>query len=873
MTPCVMYDTAADEELLQDPNVGQITMLNLNDGNRPARDGPKLFADRSNAQNGGKGFAVGFKRDKFVRIRMVAVMTGYVNCEESGSAYRNYSSSVMTWLLSDPNSGVSEAAFVVGGDSSYVENAPGVKGEIDTVNDLNRIYLAQSGPNSIYEAARERGNQFTFGMHLSSYQYTYGVLKQLSFEGVKTYAVAGRDRSAFFKTTCDFADIFASQEFGMKNVTQRIVYGGVEEKWKDREYQTQVAQTMCADSPDLLIGCINHDEAGVWEAAWEAMQCKPKAVWLTCVAWGCLKSTNKHKLFTTGTQWSTKLAYGDDFFVDNEDFAAALTDTFGSHTVGSNTAATYASAQVFQQIVQIALRNADVEDVKSTVSFFSPSPSQGTVVASNPQLYETVRRELSSLRIDKSIYGPIQMDIHGRNAGRQPVSIQIQGEGADWAQETIAPSEASSSKLLFPNPVTAPCTGNTALSWGSGSCYLCDQCKECEEGYIPTADHSQCVEQGALDANTSEQRTFWTTAVIFLFFSSLASIFLAFNYAVNPALKTPITRSYLAISIPDVIMCVVFFPFYIANLYRGEPTPEDACVAVGFLSYGIVIATFFGPVTLAFVTFRKFSKVAANDFRGDPVTSSQLAVMVAVPWILGFVLAGVVYSQGLLGSFRGLYCYTNDWNHALTGGLTIGILIFSCLLTAGLYTRTFFIIKTVMNGKTDDNVKAVLWKGASLVAVLFGTWALFSIAGLATLAGAKTPVALESAGACIIFVQPIIDCIIVMRSRPVWKGFLSYLATIAGAKIAQTVATKAPVSRVSSGDHSRASAAKPTLASKAKHSGQTSGKAAASADSQDKDEKGRQLTMSNERTFVIVGDGNEELKDMRDNAASALLKK
>ena len=161
--------------------------------------------------------------------------------------------------------------------------SPKSAGEDTTANAASKMLLALVGPNSYYEPKLD----YIFGMHISSYTYTEPTLKQVAFQGAKTVAIAGRKQSLFFQTTCAEGEKYA-QQYGMTMAMDRIEYeaSGDSSLVTDEAYQREVATKMCRSGADVYMGCVGWDEARVWLQVWHEMDCKPKAVWLTCMTWG-----------------------------------------------------------------------------------------------------------------------------------------------------------------------------------------------------------------------------------------------------------------------------------------------------------------------------------------------------------------------------------------------------------------------------------------------------------------------------------------------------------------------------------------------------------------------------------------------------------
>lgn len=219
-------------------------------------------------------------------------------------------------------------------------------------------------------------------------------------------------------------------------------------------------------------------------------------------------------------------------------------------------------------------------------------------------------------------------------------------------------------------------------------------------------------------------------------------------------------------------MCSVFAPFFFASLVIGQEISTVGCHIVGLLTYGIVIATLCGPVIVAWISYWFF--------RGVIVTSSEpelskvaLVLILAAPWVLGVLLGLIALNTDELGSYRGLYCYTKNWRGGIAGVATITCLVGSSLMTTIAYWKTFRMVSgsrskvSASNDKNDSIV--ILIKGAKLVASLFGCWGLFSITGFMSTAGLDAPVQMEAVGACVIFVQPMIDYVILLKTFD-WKN-------------------------------------------------------------------------------------------------------
>lgn len=275
-------------------------------------------------------------------------------------------------------------------------------------------------------------------------------------------------------------------------------------------------------------------------------------------------------------------------------------------------------------------------------------------------------------------------------------------------------------------------------------------------------------------ANTSEQRTFWMCSLLVLFAGTVACYLMLQAFRHNKALTSNLVqKSFLAIVIPDCMMCLVFQPFYAANLVRGEEISEGGCLVIGFLTYGIVIASFAGPVTVSWCTW----KCVMNTISGHDLPSqSVFSVYLVTPWVLAAVLAGISYASGTLGSYRGLYCYTRDWAEGFAGVLTLCLLLVSGIFTGIFYFRTWLIVSAerkrlgTVRGKSirdqdEGTDMTILKKGAKLVAVQVTSWLMFSAGGFANIVGAHPPIWVESAGAVFLMLQPVLDSYLILQGQ------------------------------------------------------------------------------------------------------------
>ncbi|KAK3240934.1 hypothetical protein CYMTET_49254 [Cymbomonas tetramitiformis] len=424
------------------------------------RDGVALAVELINAQNGGRGFKVGYSGQHYFQFEHVSVVIP----DGTQADYEQLHRDAVSALLEEHDPG-----FIVGSCSQ----ASGY--EKDLVNAAQKILLAQVGPNAYYEDQLP----YIFGMHISSYRYTEPALKLLSFEGAKTVAIAGREHSLFFNTTCSSAEQYAL-EFGLSLAMPRVVYpgSGTESKVGDVAYQRQLATDIALAAPDIIIGCVGNDEANVWVQTWEELGIEPKAVWLTCTTWGWpaalgLNAGNGSYMLGAG-QWHADMTYTDPLVGTADNFLQLYEEKFG-YSGTYDSVASYTIGYVYMRALQKAFLATDVEDPEQLL--------HGTD-------YESIRRSLETFSEPDTLYGPVAFDAtYQRNVGRQPATSQflpLNESTGVISDQCVAPLDVASAQMVYPSPGASGCRAGTVYDPSNGQCLLCSKCTECTDDKVCT---------------------------------------------------------------------------------------------------------------------------------------------------------------------------------------------------------------------------------------------------------------------------------------------------------------------------------------------------------------------------------------------------
>ena len=436
------------------------------------RNGVQFAVRKINELNGGKGFLIGYGQSDYVKFKDD---TDTVDSDAfTGSAYEVEHRRVLQTM-------VGTVDFFVGSCSHKSEL------EKDIANDGQKILSALVGPNAYYEDKLD----YIFGMHISSYTYTEPSFKSAAFQGAKTVAIAGRKQSLFFQTTCAQGEEYAKQ-YGMTLAMPRVEYeaSGDTSQVKNETYQRSLAKQMCESGADIYAGCVGFDEAKVWMQVWEEMNCKPKAVWLTCMTWGWKNGMGDHvsngEYLLGAGQWHSAMTYSDNVVGNAATFAKEFEPIYG-YEPNYDAVAAYTAVFIYMKAIQKAFRG------QTLVS--------GTNLISNN--YEAIRRTLSFLIERDTLYGPVEFDLEfKRNIGRQPANMQFLGSYSDGNDQMVdycvAPSGVANSNLKYPAPNSAPCGAGTRYvsnselvpGFGEKRCFLCNKCLNCGNKYV--ADVGSC---------------------------------------------------------------------------------------------------------------------------------------------------------------------------------------------------------------------------------------------------------------------------------------------------------------------------------------------------------------------------------------------
>ena len=173
ITPCIQFDSINSKH---NESV-TVEMLSLIDPSNPHQAlGYNASVSKLNALNEGRGFAVGYKStvssQKYVHFRLILVQVGN---PASKASYVAKHTAILNHLL-DSSTSPFNITFLpgTGGPNNHIER--NISFRHKTIN------LMHSGPDFFYT---EIYNKYLFGVHVSSYKYSYPAIKHFAQNGAK----------------------------------------------------------------------------------------------------------------------------------------------------------------------------------------------------------------------------------------------------------------------------------------------------------------------------------------------------------------------------------------------------------------------------------------------------------------------------------------------------------------------------------------------------------------------------------------------------------------------------------------------------------------------------------------------------------------
>jgi hypothetical protein len=449
------------------------------------RNGPIVAIHALNSWYGNPdnpfGIGKSLKQFKF-RLYSVTINETVPGVTSTTALYTPFHVAEVRGLVQDPSVVylVGSCSFAAGADKIGIKKAD---------SGTNTALLAQVGPNSYYDPPQEQ----IFGVHVSSYTYAEPFTKLSKFAGAKTAAIAGRDKTEFYITTCQYAKQYCDT-YGI-NATYYNIYA---EAMKDNPlYQAELAQNISDLKPDLVFGCVGDPEWAVWWEVFKYNEFVPQGLFFTNQGWGwatnvkgvtyeygtnvtnasavlnnAINKTNDMYGMVGAGQWQEEMTYDDDLVGNYTNFVTlykSLTD---------NDSPTYDSVASFT-VVEVV--------VKAFQWVWTTTDIQDNEYIKNDTNYDYFLSQYPLLKIPNGLlFGYFEFDKYHRNAGRGPANFQFQHVGDDldsmWSF-LISPLDKSSHGLEYPTIGSQACSDGYTVDDEQTYCFACDKCVACDNHY------------------------------------------------------------------------------------------------------------------------------------------------------------------------------------------------------------------------------------------------------------------------------------------------------------------------------------------------------------------------------------------------------
>jgi len=456
--PCLYFDSGLENQSSIPITVVQITPSKC----ASFRDGAIIATTKLNGLNNNQGFHVGYTGSSYVQFRLVLIVAGDID-RDKDSYDSNHKTLLTDALLSELN-----VTYVLGtcnfGPADY---------EKDLVND--RILMAQVGPDIYYRDSSE----FLFGIHVSSYGYTYPFIKDVLLNKPNSkFGIISRTESFFFNSTCASASSYILSQGSKGNLVYEYHYDPQGDDDNDSirnemdpDFLSSISSQMCSSGADIFIGCITTTEADIIIENWKKnSMCVPKAIWLTCTTWNW--DSNEKLYLNGGGQWHHDFTYSDpnilqgtkNFFNGGNDLYTYVENNFG-YPGQYDHAASYSIMLVFMEHL---------------VDFFKvdDNPTYGSILGDYNKSFV---RALVTLVVEATIYGRVSFNELRRNVGRVAAASQFKLDENDMLRDyCTAPDEVKSAAMTLPAPSLESCSpGQKPDFINSTACILCQKCSNC----------------------------------------------------------------------------------------------------------------------------------------------------------------------------------------------------------------------------------------------------------------------------------------------------------------------------------------------------------------------------------------------------------
>lgn len=420
LEPCLLYDIRDFSEATADNVTSEIAIVQVTPSHcNNHRDGAVTATNALNANNDGKGTAIGYFKDHYVKFRLISIVAGNT-ANVDDATYK----AAHTALLDSVFDQVDNAHYIIGSCSqqSVTDKPVALKRQ--------KVVISQVGPPGFYKDVET--NPYVFGIHVNSDTYTMPAIQSLQFHlqatgratSLQRVGVIYRDKSEFFYSTCRSAIDEATEngfevteiEFdpfgdadgsGLQNVQNQAYIEGL------TDILCPANNTETDELPPAIFACVGN-EADFILNRMRQNGCRPSVTWFTTATWGwATNNLDVVPYFQGGGQWHKNFKYSDAFFESGQEVLDFGLEEFGY--MGSyDHVVSYTVPTLIADLIQKFFRIDDTPDVDTAFS----------------TRYDDLRKAFIYINAE-TIFGPVTFNYYQRNNGRGAA-------GAQWIPESYA---------------------------------------------------------------------------------------------------------------------------------------------------------------------------------------------------------------------------------------------------------------------------------------------------------------------------------------------------------------------------------------------------------------------------------------------------
>ena len=669
--PCVLYDTlpTIDDHLQERTTI--ITVVGVFDTQCAVhRDGALVAVQALNDDHQGRGAALGYYQDHFVKFRLVVVVPGnQLNLapELYATKHRAYLEQLVVELK--PHYLLGTCSF----DSEL---------ERDIAGRYRTMLLAQVGPTQFYTTHDNNttSNQYMFGAHIPSEGYGIPAFQALRFDRPRRadrarqkIRIVYRDRSEFFRSTCRAVYDKALQEGFTDTVALEYNPNGDDDgdgvrNDEDVDFLQGLADQACGPAEEAqddegvaLWGCFMDDfEVATVLDRWRDNGCRPSLLWLTkaSTTWA-VDHPSRIPYVQSGAQWHKSMAYADEYFPSSQAMLDHMTGQFG-YTPDYGALGSYHAIYLMYQNIRSVFKGKDVPHVQDTFD----------------QSYEEIRRSMHDLSLPHTLYGATAFDENQRNVGRGSAGMQWgipansnsnsssdsdndrqRQQQPPFVNLMVSPVEYATASVVFPAPAAQKCPAGTYVNASKVTLQAdllgrkCDACPV--DTFAPTAQTASACRSCPTGSNTDgrtgaticvQRNDNWVSPRVHAFgYVLMALVFtLAVGFGIwtvvhklDPVVRIGQMPFLLLICVGSVVSSSSIIPLSIqAGATDDETAAHRACMALPWL-YTTGWMLQYGSLSLTSYRMYKTMTASAN-LQRVVVTARDmykiLAVLLAVNW-------------------------------------------------------------------------------------------------------------------------------------------------------------------------------------------------------------------------------------------------